>query len=416
MGILTRAARNISRRKTRSFFVIVVLSLAIAMLIYVPHSITASKAITQKTIDELTANAKEVNSTVNTMATEIDCHLPTVPVPNSGPNNQTIIEEPLFNLTDYTNFYLIPHITAVIPILNQREYDSNFSYHVYGIPLDNASLLGSFPIVLPSNITAGRNLHAGDSDVVILQEGMEANFCVGVGGTVNILNKTFQVIGVEGYTPLNETAAYMNLNDAQEITNDKGNATGFNIFVDDVNNVQATANKIGIMYPKLSVSIAATLVDSVIQMQTQTNEQLQMAWVTMSQIQSAGNIEIVVIAAVVVATVFIIMLYTVRGRTREIGTFKALGASNLAILGQFMLEGLLLSLLAGVIGIITGSFGVTSLANLLLPHPTQAISAVITPELMLLGLGTASMLGMLGSMYPAWRAAETPPSEAMRHD
>ena len=52
MGILARATRNISRRKTRSLLVIVVLSFALAMLISIPPSITASKATTQKTVDQ----------------------------------------------------------------------------------------------------------------------------------------------------------------------------------------------------------------------------------------------------------------------------------------------------------------------------------------------------------------------------
>ena len=75
-----------------------------------------------------------------------------------------------------------------------------------------------------------------------------------------------------------------------------------------------------------------------------------------------------------------------------------------------MLEGVLLSLIAGVVGIVIGTFGATSLANLLLPQPAQAgnglfnirnrrmahmltsaaISVTITPELMLLGLGFCS--------------------------
>ena len=135
------------------------------------------------------------------------------------------------------------------------------------------------------------------------------------------------------------------------------------------------------------------------------------------------------------AIVLFIMLYTVRERTREIGTLKALGAGNLTILGQFMLEGILLSLIAGTVGIIIGTVGATSLAGFLLPAPTQAgnstvsstgvslgevtsasISVNITPELVIFGLGISVLLGALGSLYPAWRAARTRPAEAMRYD
>ena len=176
------------------------------------------------------------------------------------------------------------------------------------------------------------------------------------------------------------------------------------------------------MYPKLSVSIAASLVNSVIQMQNQTNEQLQAAQATMDQIESTGMMEIGVVTTVNATIVLFIMMYTVRERTREIGTLKALGASSKAILGQFMLEGIFLSLIAGVGGIVIGTFGATSLANLLLPAPAQtvnstvSISVAITPELILFGIGIAVILGALGSLYPAWRAARTRPAEAMRYE
>ena len=435
MGIIIRATRNISRRKTRSLLIIVVLSFALAMLISIPPSITASKVATQQTIDDLTEVTQSVNATVNSVATQIDCHLPAVSVPNEGPDNQTILEQPIMNVTGYANLTSISGVVNVIPIFDQAANDSDFAYNIYGVPLGNASLLSMYSLLLASNLTAGRNLQAGDSGVVVLQERVADHFNVTVGGTVNILNQTFQVVGIEGYTPLNETDAYMNLNDAQTVTNNTGDVTDFKVFADNVTIVEDVANKISIMYPKLSVSIAASLVDSVIQMQTQTNEELQMTQASMSQIQSTGTMEIAVVTVVVAAIVLFIMLYTVRERTREIGILKALGASSMAILGQFMLEGVLLSLIAGIVGIVIGTVGATSLANLLLPHPTQAgnstvstagvsigsassasISVTIAPELVLLGLGVAVLLGALGSLYPAWRAARTRPAEAMRYE
>jgi len=435
MGILTRATRNISRRKTRSVLVIVVLGFALAMIISIPPSITASEATTQKTIDDLTAITQSVNDTMSTVATQIDCHLPAIWVPNAGPNNETILEQPLMNVTDYANLTSIPHIANVIPILDQAANDSDFAYNVYGIPLDNASLLSRYSLLLPSNITEGRNLQAGDSGVVVLQERVADYFGAKVGGTVTLLNQTFQVVGIDGYSPVNETAAYMNLNGAQAITNNTGNVTNFKVFADNVTTVEDVANKISLMYPKLTVSISASLVYSIIQMQTQTNQELQMTQATMNQIQITGTMEIGIVTTVDAAIILFIMLYTVRERTREIGTFKALGASNTAILGQFMLEGILLSFIAGIVGIVIGTVGATSLANLLLPHPTQAgnstvsstgvslssassasVSITITPELVLLGLGVAILLGALGSLYPAWRAARTRPAEAMRYD
>ena len=133
--------------------------------------------------------------------------------------------------------------------------------------------------------------------------------------------------------------------------------------------------------------------------------------------------------------VLFVMLYTVKERTKEIGTLKAIGFSNSTVMGQFMLEGILLSMIAGVVGIAIGSIAAPTLASLLLPSVgvggrsaagVAIVSgttrfgglavATLTPELILLGFGVAILLGTLGSLYPAWRAAKIRPAEAMRYE
>ncbi len=431
LGILTRATRNISRRKMRALLVIAALSLALAMIISIPPSITASQEATQKTIDQLTANAKIVSSTVNMAATEIDCKLPLMF--RTDENNKTIMEQPLMNYTDYGNLTAIPNVASVIPAILQQ--GDGWEYQINGIPLDSIDLLTDYPIILPANITDGRNLQAGDSGVVVLSERIANHFNIKVGGIISIFGRDFKVVGIEGQEALNSTYATMNILDAQAITNTTGQASIFKVFADNANNVYTVNQQIIGAYPKLTTTIAQTLINQVFQMQTQTNEQLQQAQNTMNQIQSTGLIEMGIITVADGAIVLFIMLYTVRERTKEIGTLKAMGASNKIILGQFMIEGILLSLIAGVVGISIGIFGATSLANMLLPAPTQTgnglimtdgnmatsltsttITVTITPELVLFGLGVSVLLGAIGSLYPAWRAARIRPAEAMRYE
>ena len=141
----------------------------------------------------------------------------------------------------------------------------------------------------------------------------------------------------------------------------------------------------------------------------------------MSSIENTGIIVIGIVVAAQVAIILLVMLYNVRERTKEIGTLKAMGASNRTILGQFMIEGIILSLIAGIIGIAIGTVGASGIGSLLLPRLTNGTDLVplaltITPELILAGLVIAVALGALGSLYPAWRAAKIRPAEAMRHE
>jgi putative ABC transport system permease protein len=337
------------------------------------------------------------------------------------------------NVTDYSNLTSIPDVASVIPILqqNQRDSEGKYLYDVIGIPLD-ASLLTNYPTILPANITAGRNLQAGDSGVVVLQERVANLFGVGVDGTVNILGQNFKVVGIQGQDAYNATAAYMSLDEAQIITNTTGQAMTFKVFATSIDNVGTVENDIKTAYPELSVITAKSLINQAHDMQQRSDEQIQRAQAGMNQIQSTATVEMGVVILADCVIVLFIMLYTVRERTKEIGTLKALGASNKTILGQFMLEGVLLSLIAGIVGLAIGTFAATTLANLLLPYPTDAgfgtvmseggilkaspIVVTITPQLILFGLGVAVLLGALGSLYPAWRAARIRPAEAMRYE
>jgi putative ABC transport system permease protein len=166
-------------------------------------------------------------------------------------------------------------------------------------------------------------------------------------------------------------------------------------------------------------------------MQTSYETALQNAESSVSQMQTTAVGEILVTVSATSLIVLFVMLYTVRERTKEIGTLKAIGFSNWTVMSQFMLEGVLLSLLAGAVGIVIGSVAAPVPSGLLLPAVTQigaggafgrasapasSAAITITPELMLIGVGAAVLLGTLGSLYPAWRASRTRPAEAMRYE
>jgi putative ABC transport system permease protein len=103
-----------------------------------------------------------------------------------------------------------------------------------------------------------------------------------------------------------------------------------------------------------------------------------------------------------------IMLVTVTERTREIGVRKALGATRRAILGQFLAEATLLSLVGGILGVIAGVVGSQ--------FTIVGIQPVIVPLSIVAALAVAIAIGIFFGSYPANRAAGLRPVEALRHD
>ena len=109
-----------------------------------------------------------------------------------------------------------------------------------------------------------------------------------------------------------------------------------------------------------------------------------------------------------------IMLISVKERTREIGIRKSIGATARNIQWQFFSEGLVLTLVSGVVGLI-GAFVLSSLVNLL-PMPDRFVGMVITWKTAVFSTASLAVIGVAASTYPARRAAELPPIEALRYE
>jgi len=108
-----------------------------------------------------------------------------------------------------------------------------------------------------------------------------------------------------------------------------------------------------------------------------------------------------------------IMLVTVVERTKEIGLRKAVGARKNDILIQFLVESLFIGLIGGIFGILLGagiSFLVKSIAGLY----STALNPVITTSSILLATGFSVGVGLIFGIYPANRAANLEPVEALR--
>jgi putative ABC transport system permease protein len=109
------------------------------------------------------------------------------------------------------------------------------------------------------------------------------------------------------------------------------------------------------------------------------------------------------------------MLVTVTERTREIGLRKALGARKSDILLQFLTESAMLSLIGGMIGIAFG-WGLSSLVGLIAANSGAPLAPVIGVSSILLATLFSAAVGVFFGWYPARRAANLQPVEALRYE
>ena len=283
---------------------------------------------------------------------------------------------------------------------------------------------------MPTTILEGRNLQAGESGVVLLSENNSKFFDAGVGDKIKILNETFTVVGI--YQPAsndNIQTLYMNLSDAQTITNNTGYITSLKVFTTNSDIVDTVASSIKSLHSEVTVTTQQDTLDRLQQQQAMYTSALESAETSIAATQATATQEIIVVVAASSLIVLFVMLYTVRERTKEIGTLKAIGFSNKVVMGQFIIEGLLLSAIAGVVGIAIASVAAPTLSSLFLPSVrssmgftqivnggVSATSVTLSPTLILEAFGGAIALGVVGSLYPAWRAAKIRPAEAMKYE
>lgn len=135
------------------------------------------------------------------------------------------------------------------------------------------------------------------------------------------------------------------------------------------------------------------------------------------KIESVISIITVIISAVAAISLIVgglgimtIMLVAVNERTREIGIKKAVGAKKSDILIEFVTEALVITLIGGIVGLLIGILFAALAGNIL------GFNAVLNYKMMFLSLIFCMFIGIIFSVYPAKKAAQLNPIEALRYE
>ena len=415
MLTLKRAFKNLWRRRFRTLLVSLVLALCVAVFISTIVGVDASEAAATDMMEQYRAAAEAaVEETELWMRAMIVTG-------GAGPFSSPPIDEDVVDEVSSMD-----NVEAVVPMImkgiGQREqgssegsFGSNFEYIVHGVPLDRA--LDEQYHTLPVNIVDGRNLEEGEDDAILISEELTDYFETGVGDIFDIDGTELEVVGVYS-SGIWQTDVFISLSTAQDVLSMEGQVSMLAVYAESTSALGDVADEIESEYPG-SMAIPLSYVQSQFGdvIQQQQEEMLEEVSNSLHTIQNLGLRTILVSGIIGVLLIFGLMFYTVRERTKEIGTLKALGFSNPDIMKQFMYEGLYIGLIGGVIGLAVASVAASLFSSWLLnPSETLDVSVGITLGSMLLGLGLAVISGALGSLYPAWRASRISPMEALRRE
>jgi putative ABC transport system permease protein len=111
-----------------------------------------------------------------------------------------------------------------------------------------------------------------------------------------------------------------------------------------------------------------------------------------------------------------VLLISVTERTKEIGIRKATGAKKKDIVMQFISESITISLVGCVLGWIVGVLGVFGLVEIINSFTDFGFKAALSFQTVLVVILIALLVGVLFGTYPAWKAANLTPVDAIRHE
>lgn len=300
---------------------------------------------------------------------------------------------------------------------------SNFSLPIGFLgtnkPTDPAEINATSFKILSGKAMSGSK----DANEALVSKDMAKKNGLKVGSTFTAFGATIRVAGIfQTDTQIGNSTVILSLPSLQRLTKQKNVVTNAIATVDSLDNLESTSKAI-----KSKLGSSADVTSS-----------LDQAKQAIEPLHSVKNISLYSLVGAVTAGAIIIlltMIMIVRERKREIGILKAIGFSNVRIIGQFIYEALTLTTLGSLIGLGIGTLGggpvTTSLVNntgtggsggmvQALHGPgsdaIKNIQATVGWDIILYGFGAALLIALVGSILAASLIAKVRPSEVLRSE
>ena len=453
MSVINRGIKNTFRNNIRTFSIIIILSISIAMALIMFISL------------------KTVNNKIDSVKSNIGNFLTVSPAGIRGfeGGGELLTSDDITKISQISGVSavagtLMDHLSSTNTNLQpaqdagsfgqrQRREDSgtsttsntppsssaDTSNHGFQMPVmvsatSNLSMISSLNIA-QLNITSGQLFDSSSSEnVAILGSSLATKNNLSVGSTFQAYSKDIKVVGIfDGGNQFANTLAIMPLTTLQTLSGQTGQINSAIVQVSSIDNIDAVESEI-----KSQLGSKADL--------TSNQDTSQQALAPLTNIKSISIYSLVgsVIAGGII--LFLAMIMIVRERRREIGVLKAIGSSNIGIVNQFVIESMVLTLLSSIVGIIAGAFLSNPVLKVLVSNNTgeqissrgpeghgammrmgasvvggaqdaiRGLTANVGIDIILYGVLAAIVIAIIGSAIPAFIIAKVRPAEVLRSE
>jgi putative ABC transport system permease protein len=285
----------------------------------------------------------------------------------------------------------LPHVIHVAPVVTQIASSGSLEV-IAGIDLESYQQLGG-----PFRYVAGGPFQ-GPFDAIVDDVFARAKH-VKPGDKIEVLNHEFRISGV--IENGRGARKFIPLNNMQELNGSQGKASIFYLKLDNPDNAPLVVNEIKHV-PGMETYVARSMRDY-----------LSIVGSPTTYPGLASFIDVVIGISVVIGFIVIFQaMYTaVMERTREIGILKALGASKLYIMNVVLRETVVLAIGGIILGILTSLAGRAVLAQRL-----PLLQVIVSGGWILRATGIAIVGAMGGALYPAYKAAQKDPIDALAYE
>ena len=293
---------------------------------------------------------------------------------------------------------VMPEVSAISGMIQGLvQAESSLYFFVFGYP-EGSFALERFQIIDGFTLYS-REANEMRGKPIILGSVAAESYNVGVGGSILIGETAYRVVGIyETGEAFEDGGAVFRLVDAQILMGMKHKVSVYYIQIKDPSLADRLLTRVERKYPDLLISTAENMAN-----ESSITDLIKI------MVRVVGGLAII-IGGVAMTNA---QLMAVFERTREIGVLRAVGWRRSRVMMMILGESVLIGFLGGVVG--------TGLAWLMLATNKEALSAFgatteISPELLLQALVMVFFLGILGGLYPAFRASRLQPVEALRYE